>query len=69
MMYLKVTNYGGSRIKISMCKIENAAVGTKLHPPPGIGLIELTCSAVLRLDTVINRISLDLSRTSDLYNF
>ena len=42
MMYLKVTNYCGSRKIFSMCKIENAASGAKLHPPPpGIGLTNL----------------------------
>ena len=38
MMHLKVSNYWGSRKIFSMCKIENAAGGAKLHPP-GIGLI------------------------------
>ena len=34
MMHLKVTNYWDSRKIFSMCKIENAAGGAKLHPPP-----------------------------------
>ena len=33
-MLLKVTNYRGSRKIFSMCKIENAAGGAKLHHPP-----------------------------------
>ena len=34
MMHLKVSNYWGSQKILSMCKIENAAGGAKLPPPP-----------------------------------